>query len=1691
MEITRNFKKFRTGGRAVMLLLLGLMLTALSYGNALAFTLNVVDGKTGTAIPNTVGYRWLLEEDATHHVLPGNSGTNWGTKFHKSYMPVISKDHAQGQVNIVVPNASKHYYVSVLPNSGYSMGGAQVAPGQADVTVYVQKNPIPTAQISVFVFHDNNPINNAPDLPEETPGIGDGQTDMSGFTVKVEDAGGRYGISAGEAFQNAFGHPIGTTYTPGCDPNVGGDSCIATLGQGFLLTGPDGQVVFENMAPGKYGVFVIPPAGQGWQQTNTIEGKKIIDAWVKANEPIFFAEFGPPGWHAFFGFTKEFNNIPAPSGVAATIKGTVVNNHLSRPPDTAFYDGAVPPHTTPWVGLNANGGLGPALFVQRTNGGYFEIPSVPPGDYQLAVFDDNMDLIFNFLGVTVNPDGTCATPNGSCNLGNVPTFDWFSKIWAYVFEDSNQNGLWESGETGIPDKPVNLRWRDGTMYQSFPTDGEGYAPFDEVFPFFSWLTAEVDFASMKATGAFIVPDAGGQIDSTDPLSFGGQLNPQEQESGDFFRVETGPVLTQAFQGFLGQTSVIQFGKTDYGPGPDENYGTADDENGGISGVVYYSVTRAEDDPKWGAPEVWEPGIPDVTVNLYDSTGITLLATTTTDNWDASLPTDCPGDNAMPLTSGVGPNDCFDGMRNWNQVRPGIFDGGYAFGPDIDCNPTSPDFIFASQDLCLANTIEFTNPITDLTSRYLKPGQYVVEVVPPTDADGNELYAIVKSQDRNVDFGDTFIPQPDLVPPECVGSEYPVPTYLTFNSDGEDPLPGVPMDDLVGAPLATKQLPLCDRKLVTLGGADNAAADFFLFTEVPISAHIVGFILDDTGNEFDPNSPQFGEKYAPPWMPVGIYDWTGRLIGETISDQWGRYNALVPSTHTQNLPMPSGTSPNMLTTCMNDPNTSYGEAQFNPQYSTFCYTFQYMPGSTTYLDTPVVPVAAFAGPDQFGLDCDLPDGTPKIYSVSVNGSGPYIETSSVTSGPPASRGVFTVGSHEIIIKSMGDPFGFGTSAGTVTLGDLGELNCDWGDSITCTVAANTRIGDPGSERGRQLTVTRGDNGLSTVNGVTVQVGLRPGAVVRTVDAPFNDPNEYPTSIQEAIDVAGTNDLILVPPGIYNEFVIMWKPVQLQGWGAGSTIINAVKGFAAERLAAWRARVEELVTTGAVDLLPGQEVGFGGIEPVTFFTEEGAGVLVAGQASGTQSFGYQRLQGNSPQDNWGARIDGLTIRGADQGGGIVASGYIDYLDVSNNVIKNNSGFFGGGFRSGHPTIDNALVDSDNDNIRVRYNMITLNGGLGGAGGGVSMCTGSDNYQVTDNFICGNFALTDGGGIGHLGLSQGGWIAYNDILFNESFNQGLTVHGGGIFIGGGGVPVGQLTPGSGSVTIEANRIHGNLAGAGDGAGIALVRVNGQDVEDNRNKQELWYGIDVFDNIISNNVAALAGGGMVLRDVVKANIVHNTVARNDSMATAGNAFSPGSPNQSNPQPAGIVSRAHSTELNAALDQAGNQVPDNLKRDFSNPRLANSIVWQNRSFYFSADPDEDPPVYTTFQFSEGWDLAVIGSAGSLTPENCILTTDGDPLLIDAYYNVGGFPTVILPEPQFVAAAFDEGGNWIQVRFGPLTLDDYDLNTLYHLENGSSAIDAGINLNSNYPALADDFDGDARPQGTGVDIGADEVPVAQ
>jgi len=283
-------------------------------------------------------------------------------------------------------------------------------------------------------------------------------------------------------------------------------------------------------------------------------------------------------------------------------------------------------------------------------------------------------------------------------------------------------------------------------------------------------------------------------------------------------------------------------------------------------------------------------------------------------------------------------------------------------------------------------------------------------------------------------------------------------------------------------------------------------------------------------------------------------------------------------------------------------------------------------------------------------------------------------------------------------------------------------------------------------------------------------------------------------------------------------------------------------------------------------------------------------------------------------------------------------------------------------------------------------------------------------------------------------------------------------------------------------------------------------------------WYGVSVFNNMITNNVAGLAGGGISVQDALKVSIRNNTVANNDSTATTAEAFTPGIPNVTNPQPAGIVSRNHSVDLAAF-------VPMSLPA-FSDPELIDNIVWHNRSFYWTnyddpataviesglvpatcatpTDPLNDPTcdgaTVNVDLYSD--DLAVL-PAGALNPMYSLLTDptgydvsniSGDPLFVNGYLNgtrgslnIGEFTTLA------TAAAFDEGGNFIQVSFGPLSLVEPDANPNnqegdlfdYHLDNGSPAIDAdGVTAVAG--RLAEDIDNEARTQGD-IDIGADEA----
>ncbi len=108
------------------------------------------------------------------------------------------------------------------------------------------------------------------------------------------------------------------------------------------------------------------------------------------------------------------------------------------------------------------------------------------------------------------------------------------------------------------------------------------------------------------------------------------------------------------------------------------------------------------------------------------------------------------------------------------------------------------------------------------------------------------------------------------------------------------------------------------KLVDMQPGRNPAPNFFLYTESPVAGHGVGFILDDMSSEFDVNAPTFGEKHAPPHLPVSVQDLTGREVEPGLRRRVRvvQLPGAVDLHHQSAVPVRR--RPNMLSACMNSP-----------------------------------------------------------------------------------------------------------------------------------------------------------------------------------------------------------------------------------------------------------------------------------------------------------------------------------------------------------------------------------------------------------------------------------------------------------------------------------------------------------------------------------------------------------------------------------------------------------------------------------------------------------------------------------------------------------------------------------------------------------------------------------------------------
>ena len=1470
---------------------------------------------------------------------------------------IVASGNQDDAANLTLPNGK--YLVSVTAD-GFKIDGAHftvdgdTAAG-ADQVVVVQMNPlpVPSATIRVNVFNDNASTNGQYDgVPENTG-------DMSGFSAQLNDI-------AGEVAFDVYGNPLCTEYQTdvnGIIFDADGSPLPAATASGGATGGGlagsettcisdiNGDIVIPNVGPNRYAVTVSPPDHQTndearWIQTTTLEGGPDWDTWNMEGATGFDTELvvgGESVPFVHFGFVKQQPMSPLPVGTVQTgsISGrmmvgrTYVAQTTGLPNPGNIWGGGTGtllerPVEDGWVSLACLAGCAfpatdTAVYVQpAATDGNFTIPNVPPGTYTLTMWDEAQERILDMVQVTV---GTTAV-----DVGVFPLAGWFTDLTGSVFLDRNGNGRRDgvgtaNEEPGIPNFGLTLRTRVNTLQDqgaasALTTDDGEWSM--AAYPLGQFLILEAYHPAYKTTG--MTWKLGNESTSHTQLT--------DQVDWNVLNI-------------FGLGGHFDVGVLPYGP----------DENGGIVGTVQYDVTRNELNPRNAAAEDWQPGVPDMTMQLW-------RPGTTPGGANRVVPEGEPNAGAIVQLCADGsdrpfadygtvdaPGGCdpIEGLTTEKWTRPTgctarTANGSVAYSQALP-TPTTDSACFEAPmmgvQLGTNGEVDGNYGFGDLVS-----GDYLVEAISPTDAafaalngrDARPIYTFTDETSINVFTGDTYRPQGDYTSNgETAGpasalpaSGYPENTVDSACAGRLHQITVTDQDflDNGGSPAEGELRPYCDVKLVRVQPRRSIAPIFHVFTRVPIPTRFVGYIIDDLSVSTNPKSTVFGEKAGMSNVPVGIYDYTGRLVYTAESDYNGYYEALLPSTGTIACPTPSGVCPNVYRLVGNDPGqVGAPNLNYNPQYRTIGTEFQGWPGVVHPVDqAPTRIAASFQLPGSQQLTppvCAVPAGQSEFYRISQ----PY--------GLPGSTGYTVTGK------------GFGATAGSLVLGGNSIPTLTWTDtSITFDLPANAPMG------ASTLRII-GSNGQAGTNGVTFHVlgGTYNPQIIEVGTGKAFDPADDPAdgsgprAIQKALDAADASAtargvVVVVYPNMapgyeafnpdraYFENLVMHSAAKLQGVGPGGPgvpgsrvdgryfwTVNALGDIYAET---WRVATEALPVAGNPTVTNGQVI-YVRPERTNQFNGTFTAAIDGFTITGGDQQGFPTNLNFLGGGNNGTPRPGV-INVETQGGGVFLNAYARNTQISNNVFVSNGGTIGGAIRVGSPELGTtqATSSSFNTGVKILRNRVIANGGTMFAGA-IGIFYGSNNYEIADNDICGNASAEYGGGISHYGRSPGGRIHHNRIINNQAYDEA-----GGIMIAGE-LPrsTTTLSTGAGPVTIDHNVIEANLAND-DGGGVRFLMAAGS-------QDDL---MEVSNNIIANNVSTHEGGGISIDDTPNLRVINNTIVKNITTATA--MTSTGLP-----APAGLSTSANSALLQASLNRRyGNR----NSPKFSNPVLLNNIFADNRA---------------------------------------------------------------------------------------------------------------------------------------------------
>ena len=1632
---------------------------------------------------------------------------------------------------LISVRAPDHKMWGAYVNLPADTGAGSAVTVRVDLTTQSADAPLPLGKIRVFVFNDIAWTNGAPDTEE---------SGLANFQVGLEEQ---------------THNPVTVDYNN--NPLCGG----------VCKTDAAGFVEIDDLGPATYFIDVHPPdqpcnsdPDSRWYQTTTIDGGLQLQAGVEEGSDGTGAPgeqlWEPPTARTAYWFGFVCAPRPFANQGTGEITGTA-RNWQGWPPFDVLTLGE--PVADPFVALS-DSATDQTVFIGRgDSAGNFDIQGVPAGSYNMSIWDEQLSYIMRMKPVTVAAGQTVDTndtdPNGEVGVG---VSRWFGWLDGTVYKDVDNDGKYTAGvDAPIANTDMDQRWRDGSIKEGTFTDPAGRYeyPTAEGGPLGKWIINEQGFARFTANPGPSVHDEHNPDNVTPSCAVEPPAVPANPcvPTGQGGALLTNQLVTE------GHRATVDWGKRDYAPGtPGQIVGvtyfpTTRNE--------FDARFQAHEDYEPGIPDVTvlleTPG-PDLQPNTADDVVVNKYVT---DHWqhpnasqDPQDPpgntfsqgcdvTDSQGNPITDLNPDIGPN-CLETPITGEETKDGAFDGGYAF---TDYCPTGYN-LAADDGSCVSG-----EPAP------LVAGNYITHVIMPTDTTddracnptaesqrvtdakgsvpgGGEgcLYHIVREEDVNVDLGNQFAPQ--LPPPPCTGDDHVIDQSTLVTRSYHHGVAGA-------------HAPLCDKRLVVLQNGQNANADFNMMTnfntdpngenpadtrvgDVAAPGRIIGLVSNDIYFERDKKSMWYGEPRPIAGIPVGIYarvdtvpnvnqpyspdNW--RLMTTVYTSPEGTYEALLPSTETYNCPIPQGPCPGMYLVKVDDPGSkAHPNPGYNPNLLTATAAWDVWPGLTDQLDTPLDPIS--------GTGCEDPavPARPEVLQVSspvvpATGSrqitiqADFIGAQGTATGATGVRATLTDdrnGQVQTLTRANGGIVSW--TPGNATTPDTIVINVP---ALASNLAANLLPNATFRPGPRQLTITTANvnGGVSSVNGITLHVmgsnGTTAGNVVAynppvvNVPAPaITGPNAH--ALQNAIDGAAAGSLLVLSPGTYNENVVAWKPLKIQGLGSGGII-------GAHELQARDPEDPRFHVLGSVldgryfaenaagfDATVAAHAPYAGVDanhPVL----RGADLTLLAQSTSAYNLGTG-VNATFAQ----ARVDGLGLMtGQGEGaGGIQLQAYANNTQLTNNVLENNAGVFAGGIGIGAPYSDtnpatnvSNHVGAHNYNVKIANDRLIGNGGLTRSGG-LGIFYGSNAYEVANSIVCANFGVEYGAGISHWGNSPGGRIHDNRIYYNDAVDSGAGISIQTQLPVGGG----SLGDGSGNVDVDRNVLAGNYTGD-DGGGIFVL-------------DALDQVINIRNNIIADNGAADLGGAITLDDSSKVRIVNNTISNNVSTSSS-ETSGPG------PHSAGLASEANDLALWQNDPRYVTQYPNAATRpDFSNPQaLFNNIFWTNTAYTLS-----QPGPGATLVPAGSIDFEIHGTtnnADTFTPRYSdldagaiLLGPDGTLHPVPAGQgNISAAPAFV--NPIGVAAELTVTGSRLDPQTAAVTITAGDppvgLTSDYHILPASGAIDRGVRC-SNTPVPANlspcsaaavaaptgipgDIDGQFRPQlrtlraTTPWDQGADELP---